>query len=101
MRCDRQTKSLHYFHAYAARDRFDIANYSEELPSIPLKPSLEELLPSQSDIITIKNNFSTHIGRVLCKYMPYFKDEFGGVVPAHIQHPLSQEMSKKSKVVIF
>lgn len=44
MRCDHQTTSLHYFHAYATQDRFDLTSHPEELPSIPKEPALEELL---------------------------------------------------------
>ena len=99
MRSDRQTTSLHYFHAFAALDRFDLSNYTEDLPPIPDSPPLQELLPLQSDIIKLEENFSIHIGRVLCKYMPYFQEDYGDVVPTHIAHPLTEEMSKKSKVV--
>ena len=99
MCCDRQTRSLHYFHSFAVLDRFNIADYSEDLPRIPVKPPLEELLPSQTDIRALEDNFAVHVGRIVCKYMPFFSENFRKVVPAHIQHPFVKEMSQKSKVV--
>ena len=99
MCCDRQTRSLHYFHSFAILDRFNIANYSEDLPRIPVKPPLEELLPSKTDIRILEDNLAIHVGPIFCKYMPVFSENFRKVVPAHIQHPFVKEMSQKSKVV--
>lgn len=99
MRIDRQTKTLNYFYAYISQDRFDLTNHPEDLPSIPLKSPLEELLPAQSDMTALEDNFSVLVGRMLCQYMPFFQQHFSGCVPTHIDHPLAKEMSQKSKVV--
>lgn len=99
MRCDRQTKSLHYFHTYATLDRFNSAIHSEELPNIPQQPKWEDLLPSSSDITALEDNFSILLGRVLCQHMPFFEKYFVGAIPSHIDHPLAKEMSQKSEVV--
>lgn len=48
MHSDHQGKSLHYFHCYAAQDRFDLS-MPEDYPSIPAKPKPEDLSPSESD----------------------------------------------------
>ena len=57
MRVDKQGSSLHYFHAYAAQDRFDLT-MSEDVPVIPDHPKLfEDLLPSNSDKATLNLEF--------------------------------------------
>ena len=53
MRSDYQGKSLHYFHCYAAQDRFDLT-MPEDYPDIPANPNLEELLPSKSHVSNMK-----------------------------------------------
>ena len=69
----RQGKSLHYFHCCTAEDRFDLT-MPEESPPIPSDPKLiEELLPSDGDQTAIK---AIHVARILCKYMPYFGEDF-------------------------
>ena len=98
MRIDQQGRSLHYFHAYAMRDRFDLS-MPEEAPSIPNNPDLSQLLPSSDDKSTITQLFAIHVARVLSKHMPFFSEDFGDVVPDHIEHPMSSTMSKKSEVV--
>ena len=37
MRSDNQSKDLHYFHLYAAKDRIDFSEASEEPPSLRLR----------------------------------------------------------------
>lgn len=98
MRVDKQGKSLHYFHAYAAQDRFDLT-MPEEVPSTPDSPDLNELLPSNYDKSTMKNLFAIHVARILCKYMPFFSEDFSDVIPENLEHPMSSEMSEKSQVV--
>ena len=97
MRVDKQGKSLHYFHAYVAQDRFDLM--PEEVPSIPDSPDLNKLLPSDYDKSTVMNLFAIHVARILCKYMPFFLEEFSDVIPENLEHPISFEMSQKSQVV--
>ena len=43
VRFDRQTKSLHYFHAYAVKDRVNFANESDSPPVPPDTPDLLSL----------------------------------------------------------
>ena len=99
MRVNKQESSLHYFHAYAAQDRFDLT-MPEDVPAIPDDPKLfEDLLPSNSDKTTLKEFFAIHVARILCKYMPFFVEDFGDVIPKHLDHPMSSEMRQKSQVV--
>ena len=98
MRIDRQGKSLHYFHCFATQDRFDLT-MPEDYPEVPTNPKLEDLLPSKSDITKMKSKFSIHVARILCKYMPYFAENFGDAIPEHLKHSMSSQMSLKSDVV--
>lgn len=101
MRVDKQGKSLHYFHCFAAEDRFDLT-MPEDVPPIPVNPKLfEDLLPSDSDKSKLKEFFSVHVARILYKHMPFFADDFSQVIPEHLDHPMSSEMSQKSNVVSF
>ena len=57
MLVDKQGSSLHYFHAYATQDRFDLT-IPEDVPVIPNDPKqLEDLSPSDSDKTTLKEFF--------------------------------------------
>ena len=57
MRVDKQGSSLHYFHAYAAQDRFSLT-MPEDIPSVPADPMvLKDLLPSISDKTILKDFF--------------------------------------------
>ena len=48
-RQDRTTRSLHYFHSYAVKNRIDISEMSDKhLSSIDI--SINKILPGQSDI---------------------------------------------------
>ena len=99
MRSDYQTRSLHYFHAYAVRDRLNLDN-CDDCASAP-NPStidLELLLPSKEDEMQIRSNMGILIARTLKKHIPYFS-KYGKGVERHIMHSFYEEMSQKSNVV--
>lgn len=74
MRLDNQTKSLHYFHVYAVRDRIDLSDYDDTLPSPDISSiSIDKLLPSDDDNTNLRANYSILIARVLKKYMPFLR----------------------------
>lgn len=98
MRADQQGHSLHYFHAYATRDRFDLS-MPDEAPSVPDDPDLSKLLPSNDDKSKMKQLFALHVARILCKHMPFFSEDFGDAIPEHTEHSMSSNMSQKSEVV--
>ena len=77
MRSDHQTKSLHYFHLYAVRDRIDLSKY-EDNPSLPdIAPiNTDQLLPSEEEAQNLRSHFAMNIARVLKKHMKFFK-QFG------------------------
>ena len=96
-RVDVQSKSLHYVQAYAAKDRIDYSKFSNSPP--PLGKSAYDLLPSTSDYQTLKDNFAILVAYILVKHIPYFSQDFKGLVPSHIAHQFSSEMSKASEIV--
>ena len=92
MRSDHQTRSLHYYHAYAVRDRIDLTNF-EDSPSLPnLKDiDVQEILPSATDKNEIHSNFSFLVAA-------FFK-KFGKGTVKRLRHEYSCEMGQKSEVV--
>lgn len=99
MRSDYQTRSLHYFHAYALRDRLNLDSYDDNA-SAPDQSSidLETLLPSPNDMRDIRHNMALLIARTLKKYVPYFAKYAKGL-ERHITHEFSDEMARSSVVV--
>ena len=99
MTSEHQTRSLHYFHAYAVRDRIDLSDYSSEPPVPDLgKMNFDALLPSDDDAVVLQTNMVTLIGLVLCKYMPFFA-KFSTGLGRHIRHEFYEDMCTKSNVV--
>ena len=47
----------------------------------------------------LKQNFAIHISRIIADYLSIFKEDFKNLVPRHIPHKYSKEMSMKSKIV--
>ena len=103
MRHDNQTKSLHYFHTYALRDRIDLSRY-DDIPCLPdmslVKSQLSNVLPNNEDVRILCGNFCHLVARVLKKYMPFFSS-LGASLEEHIVHKFQNEMSQKSEVVSF
>ena len=105
MRVDAPTRSFHYFHAYAVKDRVDLSSFSDILtqPALPL--SVDDLccqiqiLPLSEDYDTLSDNFATHISRCSVDKIPYFTSNFSKAKVKHIPHEHSAEMSQKSTIV--
>ena len=47
----------------------------------------------------LKEHFTILVARVLVEHIPYFAEDFKGLVINHIPHPYTSEMAKKSEVV--
>lgn len=99
MRNDSQTKSLHYFHSYAVRDRINLANVSD----VAITPELSEvdltkILPTPEDDEALIYTYSLLVFRVLKKHMSHFA-KFGRDVERHVQHEFSFEMAQQSIAV--
>lgn len=95
-------QSLHYFHCFAVLNRIDFTEFPDVQPQLCLNSPDNialTLLPSAEDDQTLKNLFMTHVSRILCTHIPFFKASFEDVVEWHIVHQYYQEMSTKSQVV--
>ena len=99
MTLEHPTKSLHYFHAYAALSRIDFTGLSEETPTSLLR-SLDTaaFLPSVADCQGLRENYVVLAARVICDTLTAFSS-FKECVPKHILHKCSANMSKKSVTV--
>lgn len=96
MRFDEQTKSLHYVNIYAMLDRIDFSHLSAEIPT---RPNMFDILPNKDDYKVLKRNFSIHVARVMVEHLAFFHEDFKGLLPDHIPHKYSTEMSMKSEIV--
>lgn len=99
MTLEHQTKSLHYFHAYAALSCIDFTSLSEETPTSRLLRSLDTaaFLPSVADCQVLRD-YVVLSARVICDTLTAFSS-FKECVPKHILHKYSANMSKKSVVI--
>lgn len=61
-RIDRTTRSLHYFHMFAVKDRVDFSHLSNSRPT-HVEVDIQVLLPSAKDFAAIKNDFEILISR--------------------------------------
>ena len=92
MRMDFQTQSLQI---YSLKDRIDFSCFSE-LPSDGNR-SLYDIVPSDGDYQELKQNFAIIVARSIIDHLPFFSNDFKNLVPMHIPHPYSQEMSANQK----
>ncbi len=98
------TKSLHYFHYYAVKDRIDFSGMGEEpfkCSQADLKQVALSLLPTYEDDTALQENICTMISRVLCNNIPYFKQSFDGAIDWHIEHKYYHELSQPSEWVRY
>lgn len=98
MTIESRTKSLHYVQLYAVRDWIDYSTYSNKPPSGE-KNLYDVLLPSEEDYCKLKGKFATIVARVIAEHFKFFKEDCKGLIPYHLPHQYSAEMSTKSKVV--
>ena len=98
-RIDSQNQSLHYVQVYAVRDRINFSQLSNSPP--PPGRSVYDILPTTSDYQMLQDNFAILVAHILVEHIPYFKEDFKGLVPRHIEHPYSTEMAKQSEVVSY
>ena len=101
VRTDHQSEMVHMYSLLVARSRLpplDLPRTGQvaDVMSLPWK----SFLPTQEDIESIRNNLAVLVSRLLVQY---FKDlsSLSKSVPNHIKHKYSQQMSKKSEVVVL
>ena len=56
------------------------------------------VLPDENDTTSVMDNFKFVLVRTIVKFLPALKD-FQRIIPKHLSHPFSKEMSAKSEVV--
>ena len=95
-------RSLHYVHYFAVLNRIDFSGLPDVHPhtcqNSPQQIAVS-LLPSADDDAILRHLFVTHVSRILCTHIPFFKSTFGDVVEWHIEHSYYSAMSTKSHVV--
>lgn len=98
MRIDKRTQSLHYFNAYAVKDRVDCSEDSTEHQQFPPTCDPQTILPNQDDHFQFFENCSILLGRILVKHIPILSSLSDATV-WHIRHEQSQAMKETSIVV--
>jgi len=114
-RGNHQTKSYHYCHVFAVKDRVDLSSYSDTKPDCSrVDPFC--LLPSTDDLAKLKENFAVLISRYIsvssfsklqllhcfCRVLVQHVEAFSSQrkeVQWHIRSQYTKEMSVKSEVV--
>ena len=92
-------KSLHYFHAYAVKDRVVSEGLESTRPQKSIdEVEMQEILPTAEVQESIISDLAHMIPRVIVQYLSPYKS-FRKAVQYHIPHPHSQEMAGKSEVV--
>lgn len=99
MRVDNQTRSLHYVHKYAVRDRLNLSKFDDK-PCHPdhTRVRVGSLMPSSEDDSAIYENMAMLVARVLVENLEFLKT-FKKSLGRHIPNQYSEEMSQKSTVV--
>ena len=98
MRLNNQSKSLHYFHVYAVKDRVDVRHLSPSVTMLsPGDMDVTKFLPSDEDNETLLANYKVLMARVITKHVPGLA-HLSPLIP-NIRHAHSDSMSKKSEVV--
>ena len=96
---DRDTESVHWFNLLAYDNRVVDWNLNDEEPirNIMELPN-SSFLPSPEDHAKLKKDFVILVLRILAKNCKYFR-QFDSVIPSHIPHQYSTNMSRQSQIV--
>ena len=96
---DAQSKSLHYIQVYAVKDRVDFSKLSNSPP--PDGQSVYNVLPTTSDYQVLKDNFVVLVSRTLVEYIPFFSQDFKGLVDSTPAQFLDDKEIGRSKSPYF
>ena len=66
-RNNKGTKSYHFTHSYAVKNRIDISKLSDDPPGAVLSP--DTILPNAQDVKTLKEEFEILVSRYVYLYM--------------------------------
>ena len=100
---DKRGTDFHAFQYIAIKDRVDLSNFSDKHDKpVCLSEEFDAngILPSQDDVMIIKQNFCIIIARIFTEYIPDFQS-LSKFVPSHISHKYSSQMRQISEVVRF
>ena len=91
--------SVHWFNLLAYDNRVADWNLSDEEPirNIMELPN-SSFLPSPEEHAKLKKDFVLLVLRILAKNCKYFR-QFGSMIPSHIPHQYSINMSRQSQIV--
>eukprot|EP00731_Ephydatia_muelleri_P004086 Em0002g262a len=99
MRINSQTSSLHYFHAYAVKDRISFKHLSADATIIfPQDIDFNVFYPSVEDNFQLVSNFETLVTRMFVQHIPGLQS-LSAMANHHIEHQYSKNMALKSEVV--
>ena len=102
IRSDHQSHLKHMYSILVVKGRIPNPPASDQ----PFKPppltslSCSTFLPNKDDIAAIKRNLTMLVSRILVKHVKALRC-FSKIVPKHIRHNLSDEMSEKSEVAVI
>ena len=98
---DKDTESVHWFNLLAYDNRVAdwILNNEEPIRDIMELPN-SSFLPSPEEHTRLKKDFVVLALRILTKHCKFF-NQFSHMVPSHIPHQHSKEMSQQSQIVGF
>ena len=101
LRSDHQGEMLHMFSVIAGRSRTPVPElpFSGQLSQLDCTPTAY-FLPNNADVRAVKENLVVLVNRILTEYFPALVP-FSKVVPKHIHHKHTAEMSQKSDVVVL
>jgi hypothetical protein len=97
-----RNSDMHWIAHYATYDRFATKDLDDTKPLVPDVKSFENVkyLLSPEEMDKMKNEFTILVGRVLVKFFSCMKP-ISSVIPQHIEHKFSNEMAKKSEIVML
>ena len=93
---------MHWIAHYATYDRFETHDLDD---SVPLVHNLKEFdnvnyLLSKREMTQMKNDYVILVVRVLVEFFQCMKP-INSVIPTHIQHKYSKEMSNQSEIIML
>lgn len=89
----------HWICQYLTFDRISTAELDNTQPLGSLKDQdVTIYLLNQEEQNQIREEYIVLVARILCQFIPWLKP-FQNVVPRHIEHEWSEEMSKKSVII--
>ena len=100
-RSDHEGKLLHMYGLLAgcSRTQAPELQHTGQLSKLSEVPN-EFFLPQVEDVRAVKSNLIILVSRILVQYIPALSF-LSQVVPKHISHPYSKQMSKKSEVFVL